>query len=324
MWKRALLYGGLGLAALACAGFGYLSLRSPNYLPAETVQVRMTPETIKRGEYIFTVMADCDGCHSERDLSKFSLPVVPRGRGKGWQFPSELGLPGQVVAGNITPDVETGIGAWTDGDKIRAIREGVSRNGRPLFPMMPYQAYAKMSDTDVQALVAYMNTLPAIRNPLPETKLNFPVNYLIAGSPAPSRNVANADRNSKLEWGKYLVTMGGCAGCHTPEEKGERLPGKLLAGGAAFTVGKYKVVSANITPDPDTGIGKMGEAEFVERFHQYRKYLQDGPPATTAENFTLMPWLSFAQIPAEDLSAIYAYLRTVPPVNNPAETHPTK
>ena len=324
MWKKILLFGSLGLVSVIGAGFGYLSLRSPNHLPAESIQVPMTPENIARGEYLFTVVADCDGCHSERDLSKFTAPVVARGRGRGWQLPKELGLPGDVVAPNITPDVETGIGAWTDGEKIRAIREGVGRNGRPLFPMMPYQGYAKMSDNDVQSLVAYMNTLPAVRNPLPRTKLDFPVNYLITGAPAPSRNVAAPDKSNKLEWGRYLVTVAGCGVCHTQMEKGEPIPGKAFAGGEPFVVANYKAVSANITPDKDTGIGKMSEAEFIERFHQYKKYLQDGPPATTPENFTLMPWLSFARMPSEDLSAIYAYLRTVQPVNHSVETHPQK
>jgi mono/diheme cytochrome c family protein len=324
MWKKILLFGSLGVVTVIGAGFGYLSLRSPNHLPAESIQVPMTPENIARGEYLFTVLADCDGCHSERDLSKFTAPAVARGRGRGWQLPKELGLPGDVVAPNITPDVETGIGAWTDGEKIRAIREGISRDGRPLFPMMPYQGFAKMSDSDVQALVAYMNTLPAVRNPLPRTKLNFPVNYLITGAPAPSRNIAAPNKSNKLEWGRYLVTVGGCGGCHTPMEKGEPIPGKEFAGGEPFVVANYKAVSANITPDNDTGIGKMSEAEFIERFHQYKKYNQEGPPATTADNFTLMPWLSFARMPSEDLSAIYAYLRTVKPVNHSVETHPQK
>ena len=80
MWKRILLLGAAGITTVVGAGFAYLSLRSPNRLPAESVQVRMTPEAIARGEYLFTVLADCDGCHSERDLSKFAAPVVSSDR----------------------------------------------------------------------------------------------------------------------------------------------------------------------------------------------------------------------------------------------------
>jgi len=88
-------------------------------------------------------------------------------------------MPGMVVAANITPDRETGIGGWTDGEKIRAIREGVDRDGRVLFPMMPYGNYRLMSDEDVYAVVAYINSLPAVRNPLPATAIKFPVSLLI-------------------------------------------------------------------------------------------------------------------------------------------------
>jgi mono/diheme cytochrome c family protein len=322
MWKRLLLFGGLGAATLAALGFVYLSMRKPNLLPAESIQVPMTPENIARGKHLFTVIADCDGCHSERDLTRFSAPVIASGRGRGWLFPPELGLPGEVVAPNITPDVETGIGAWTDGEKIRAIREGVSRDGRPLFPMMPYQSFAKMSDSDVQALVAYMNTLPAVRNPLPRTRLNFPVNYLITSAPAPARSVANVNPADKLEWGRYLVTIASCMGCHSPAEKGEIKPGMEFAGGEPFRIGNHKAVSANITPDPDTGIGKMSEAEFIERFHQYRKYAQEGVPAVKPESFTIMPWMALTQLSPEELGAIYTYLRTVKPVRHSVETHP--
>ena len=322
MWKRVLLFSVLGIAGAAAGGYAYLSLRTPNALPAEAIQVKMTPENIARGEYLFTVVADCDGCHSQRDLTKFSAPVVASGRGMGWQFPKELGLPGDVVAPNITPDVETGIGAWTDGEKIRAIREGVSRDGKALFAMMPYKNFAHMSDADVQALVAYMNTLPAVKNPLPRTRLDFPVNLLNVSSPAPARNVAAVDPANKLEWGKYLVTIAECGGCHTPMEKGEPKPGLEFAGGEPFTIGKLKAVSANITPDVDTGIGKMSEAEFIERFHQYRKYQTEGVPEVKPESFTIMPWMAFTKLSREELSAIYAYLRTIKPVNHSVETHP--
>jgi mono/diheme cytochrome c family protein len=322
MWKRTLLTGALGLAALFGGGFAYLSLRTPNALPPESIQVSLTPEAIARGEYLFTVLADCDGCHSQRDWNAFSGPVVAGGRGRGFPFPPELGLPGDVVAPNITPDVETGIGSWTDGEKIRAIREGVSRDGRALFPMMPYHGLANMSDNDVQALVAYMNTLPAIRNPLPRTRLDFPVNYLVTSEPAPARNVPAVAPSNQLEWGRYMVTMAGCGGCHTPQEKGAPIEGKEFAGGEPFRIGKFKAVSANITPDPDTGIGKMSEAEFIERFHQYRKYAREGAPAVTQESFTIMPWMALSKLSSEELSAIYAYLRTIKPVNHSVETHP--
>jgi Cytochrome c len=126
----------------------------------------MSEGRIARGKFLFTVVANCDGCHSQLDTSRFGDVVVPGGRGKGGLFPEE-GLPGTVYAPNITPDRETGLGRWTDGEKIRAIRDGVSRDGRALFPLMPYQSFRHMGDDDVESLVAYMNTLAPIHNRVP-------------------------------------------------------------------------------------------------------------------------------------------------------------
>ncbi len=152
--KRMLLLPLTALLLAAAGGVGWLFLRKPAMAPPRDVRVPMTPERVARGKYLFEVVADCDGCHSERDFTRFAGPVVVSGRGNAFRFPVEMGLPGEVIAPNITPDVETGIGAWSDGEKIRAIRDGVSRDGRALFPLMGYPRYRYMSDQDVESLVA--------------------------------------------------------------------------------------------------------------------------------------------------------------------------
>ena len=307
------------------AGLAYLFLRKPAQAPPSSIKVAMTPERIARGEYIFVSVADCGGCHSQRDFTRVGGPEVPSGRGRG-NILSDImkGLPGTVVAPNITPDVETGIGAWTDGEKIRAIREGVSRDGHALFPMMPYQGFRRFSDDDVQALVAFLNSLPPVRNPLPKTKLNFPVSVLIKSVPQPVDRVPPVNRSDKVKYGEYLAAVGGCSDCHTPMDKGQPIPGKLLAGGQRFETLFGTVVAANITPDMETGTGKWSEDFFLKKFYDYREYAEKGPPALPGpESFTLMPWLSFARKTPDELSAIYTYLRTVPAVRNYVEIHPT-
>ena len=159
----------LGIPGLVGLVFLYLFLRQPSSAPPSTIKVAMTPENIERGQYLYHHVLDCDGCHSDRDFSRLGGPVVDGGRGKGGPLALE-GLPGEVNVPNITADRETGIGAWTDGEKIRAIREGISKDGHMLFPLMPYAGYRYMTDADVQALVAYLNTLPAVRNAVPEAK----------------------------------------------------------------------------------------------------------------------------------------------------------
>lgn len=125
------------------------------------------------------------------------------------------GLPGKLVAPNLTPDRETGLGNWTDGEKIRAIREGISKDGHVLHPTMPYPSYFYMSDVDVQALVAYLDTMPAIRNPLPRTERPPNVVKDIRGKPRPVREPA-----SQRSYGEYLVTNAYCDECHAPQQKG--------------------------------------------------------------------------------------------------------
>lgn len=324
MWKKLLLIFALVVLVVLGGGLGYLFLRKPAQVPASSIKVPMTPERIARGKFLFQNVSDCDGCHSQRDFTRVDGPVVESGRGRG-NVLSEIvrGLPGTVVAPNITPDPETGIGNWTDGEKIRAIREGVDRDGRALFPMMPYTNLRKMSDEDVEALVAYLNSLPPVKNPLPQTKLDFPVSVLIKGAPQPAGSVPPPDRGNKLKYGEYLVAMADCIGCHTPEEKGAPVPGKIFAGGREFATSAGTVVTANITPDPEAGIGRWTEQHFLDKFYEYKEYAAKGPPPMAGpEAFTLMPWLGFSQLPPEDLGAIYTYLRTVKPVRNAVETHP--
>lgn len=324
--KILLVVGGLTglLIVLAGAGLAYLFLRKPAQAPPSSIKVAMTPERIARGRYLYESVADCASCHSQRDFTRVGGPEVPSGRGRG-NIMSDIvtGLPGTIVAPNITPDVETGIGAWTDGEKIRAIREGVSRDGHALFPMMPYQGFRRIGDEDVQALVAFLNSLPPVRNPLPKTKLIFPVSMLIKSAPQPVDSVPPVDRSNKVKYGEYLVAVGGCVECHTPLERGQPVPGRFLAGGRRFETSFGAVVTPNISPDMDTGTGKWSEEFFLQKFYDYKEYAENGSPVMAGpESFTLMPWLGFARKTPDELSAIYAYLRSVPAVRNAVETHP--
>lgn len=324
MWKRIVLILLLVIVLVAGGALGFLYLHQPAQVAASSVKVPMTPERLARGKFIFENLADCGGCHSQRDFTRVAGPEVPSGQGHGNVLSSLLPeLPGTVVAPNLTSDAETGLGKWTDGEKIRAIRDGVDNTGRALFPMMPYPDYRRMSDEDVQSVVAYMNSLPPIRNPLPPTKLNFPVGLFIKFVPQPAGSVPPPDRGDKVKYGEYLVSLGGCGDCHTPIERGQPVVAKTLAGGRVFATTSGKVVSGNITPDLETGIGKWSEEYFEKKIYDYRDYAVNGPPPLAGpQAFTLMPWLGLSQLPPEDLGAIYAFLRTVKPVHNPVETHP--
>ena len=318
--KRILKAAGAAIACVGVSAASYMVLRKPAVAPPLDIKVEMTPERIARGKYIFTV-SDCSGCHSGRDFSRFGGPVREGQLGQGMEFPKELGLPGRIASRNITPDVETGIGAWTDGEKIRAIREGISRDGTMLFPMMPYASFRNMSDEDVMSLVAYLNTLPPVKHKVERSQVAFPVSILMRTAPQPAGAVPQPDRSDRLAYGGYLAGLAGCAGCHTQSERGKP-KGAAFAGGERFDFPGAVVVSANISPDPQTGIGRWKESDFVEKFHQYREYAANGSPAVAAENFTIMPWLEFSQLDAADLGAIYTFLRSQKPVYHAVDSHP--
>jgi mono/diheme cytochrome c family protein len=303
------------------AGFSYLYFRKPATAQPSAVKVEITAARLARGKYLFT-LADCGGCHSQRDFARFGGPEIEHGVGRGNVFPPELGLPGVVAPRNITPDKETGIGDWTDGEKIRAIREGVSRDGTALFPMMGYERFRHMSDEDVYSLVAYLNTLTPVRNRVPRSQIPLPVSLLMKSAPRPAGHVPQPNRSNKAKYGEYLVTLAGCIECHTQAKNGKPLKGLTLAGGEEFRFPGRVVVSANITPDPQTGIGRWSEQDFLDRFYQYKEYVEQGSPAVGPESFTLMPWLNFAQLEPDDLKAIYAFLRTQPAVYHVVDSHP--
>ena len=142
----------------------YMVARKPAIAPPSNIKVAMTPERIARGKYIFE-LSDCDGCHSGRDFTRFGGPVIADQRGAGRGVSEGDGTAGARSLRATSRWIARRASAhWTDGEKIRAIREGISRDGKTLFPMMPYTRFRKMSDEDVYSLVAFLNTLPPVKH----------------------------------------------------------------------------------------------------------------------------------------------------------------
>ena len=154
-----------------------------------------------------------------------------------------------------------------------------------------------MSDEDVYSLVAFLNTLPPVEHRVPRSHINFPVSLLIKSEPQPAGSIAEPDRSDRVKYGEYLATLSGCGDCHTPAKNGKPIDGMAFAGGEKFHFPTALVVSANITPDPETGIGRWSEQDFVDRFREYQEYADHGSPVVGPESFTLMPWLPLSQLP---------------------------
>jgi len=266
-----------------------------------------TPERLARGKYLVESTLDCFGCHSDHDWNAPGMPPLPGRAGAGWII-AEEGLPGRIVAQNLTPDPETGAGTWSDDQLARAIREGVGHDGRALFPMMPYRNFRRLPDEDLASVIVYLRSLPAVKNPLPPTEVIFPVKYLIRSAPMPlTEPVTPPDLSTPERRGQYLVTIANCADCHTPMDRGRSDESKAFAGGNQFKGPWGNVVSANITPDK-TGIGYYNEKLFLE-------VMRTGNVMGRQLN-PIMPWSTYRNMTEDDLKAIWAYLRTVKPVEN--------
>jgi len=320
------IVGGIALVVvgLAAGAMLWLNLKKPASRPASAEKIEATPERIERGRYVVEHVSDCLGCHSDHLLT-FSMPVKPGTEGEGgYIFDEKLGFPGVVAAQNITPDAQHGLGGWSDGEIVRAIREGVDRNGDALFPMMPYQHFRYMSDDDAKAVVAYLRTLKPINKGVPAKKLDFPVNFIVKFLPKPvEAPVPQPDPKDSIAYGKYLSTIGGCHECHTPhDEHNALIAGKDFSGGWEMSGPWGRNYTANITPMPYTFVGRSTKAEFIGRFKAFASLTPETAPATTPGHNTVMPWISFAGMTDQDLGAIYDYLKTVTPIDNKLNTFP--
>lgn len=278
---------------------------------------------IARGEYLANHVAACMDCHSKRDFSKYSGPVVPGTEGGGGLvFNEKFGLPGVLYGKNITPDSETGIGTWTDDELLRAMTQGINKKGDTLFPLMPYTNFNRMAKEDLMSIIAYIRTLKPINNKVPERQLKVPIAMVYPAKflqPSVDGNVRPPE-NDHVKYGQYLITMADCGTCHSPLTPQGPDMSRMYAGGYSFDLGSNKVNSANITPDSATGIGTWTEERFLNKFTPYRE--EKNYNYDPGKQNTIMPLSLLAGMKDEDLKAIYAYLRTVKPISNKVEKFP--
>jgi mono/diheme cytochrome c family protein len=266
---------------------------------------------VKQGEYL-AVAGDCMACHT-----------APQGKPFAGGLPLKMPLLGTIYSTNITPDKETGIGAWSLQDFERAVRHGVSKDGHNLYPAMPYVSYAKLTDADIGALYAYFqHGVEPVRQPQRAADIRWPLNmrwplkiwnaiFLKNGPYQPK-----AGRDAQWNRGAYLVQgLAHCGTCHTPrgfalqelalDETGQRfLGGAVLAGWQGY----------NITSDPDSGIGRWSTQQIVQ-------YLRTGSVPGLAQAAGPMAEAvqhSFSHMTDADLTAIATYLHTVPAVRGDA------
>jgi mono/diheme cytochrome c family protein len=264
-----------------------------------------SPEEIARGKYVFGATGGC-GCHT-----KAKEPVNSGGRRYDGPF-------GTVYSSNITPDRETGIGAWTDEQLIAAIRSGRRPNGERLLPVHPYPVFNGMAEEDLRALVAYLRTLPPVKRGTPPRKITVPLfesvflpAWLAAFAPRetpPARAPA-----SGVARGEYLVrAVAHCGECHTPRNM------TLATDNARFLAGNPNGPEdsevPNITPDPETGLTWTAEeiAQYLGTGKRPDGDVAGGLMARMIQGTTA----GYKDLTEADRLAIAGYLKTIPPVRH--------
>jgi len=296
------------IVAASYVKFGLPSVGDPTDL-----HVAITPERVQHGEYLANHVTLCMDCHSTRNWKKFSGPMIAGTNGKGGEFfDQKMGFPGKFYSKNITP---ANIKDWTDGEIFRAITTGVDKFGNALFPVMPYHYYGKMDKEDIYDIIAYIRSLKPIENKTPDHEIDFPMNFIVNTIPEKAAFTKKPAKSDTVKYGAYLVNAAACMECHTQVNKGQVIPELAFGGGRVFQMPNGDAVSANITPDKETGIGNWTVDQFVTRFKVYTdpaNVVDMGPKDIN----TIMPWTMFAGMDTSDLRSIYAYLRTVKPIHN--------
>ncbi len=257
---------------------------------------------VERGSYLVNAVMACDGCHTPRDKNGFIMAKRFSGGSQLWDTPAYT-----VRGSNITPDRETGIGAWTDDEVKHVIAEGIHRHGRPIAPQMPFPFYKILTPGDLDAIIAYLRSVPPVRNEVqaPVYRAAMPVEPV----PGATKPFTEQDMRDPVKRGFYLATIGHCMECHG--RKADRTPDYKNSwgkGGYVFTESWGSVVTANITSHPKSGLGAWTDAEIKRALTQ--GVSRDGrafkPPMARQ--------IYFSRMTEADLNALVAWIRTIPPI----------
>ncbi len=285
---------------------------------------------VERGEYIVAAVAACGDCHTPRNKDgSFDTTRLLAGNPAFADILPDVEDMGLVPTKNLTPDAKTGLGDWTDEEIKNAFLNGIDDEGNDLFAIMPYYVLHNMSDEDADAIVAYLRSIPAVEQAIPEREeLGFPV---VAADPVPAENIpdttleaSDPDYEAAVQ-GKYLAgSIGVCMECHTAATKpGTPVPidiEALFAGGRVFVSEELglpvppfpdEIISRNVTPDK-TGI----QGFTAEQVRTVLKQGTDDDGEGICPPMPVGPMGAFGNLTDEDALAIGVYLTTIAPVDN--------
>lgn len=264
-------------------------------------------DLLGRGEYLVESIGGCGNCHSGRNADGELVP----GLELAGNFVIEEGA-FIAYAPNITPDTETGIGEWTDQEIERAIREGITREGRVMVPPMAFMYFRDISSNDMAAIIAYLRSVPSVRREVPESVAKLPEVLPPAWGEPVTEPVPDIPRSDRLAYGRYLThTVGHCTQCHTPLVEGIEDFSRIGAGMNLFPTPfgsnvEWSALAANITQHETLGIGAWTDDEI-------KRAIVEG---ISRDGRVMVPFMGFEyynRISDEDLDLIVEYIKTFPP-----------
>ncbi|MHA4844181.1 c-type cytochrome [Flavitalea antarctica] len=308
--KKVIRITGIAIFAIIFCLFVFIQLRHNRKFDAPFPAIVATTDTtiIARGRELVFGAAHCANCHAPENKASVasSEQNVPLSGGLKFEIPL-----GEIFAPNLTPD-KTGILYKTDQALARALRYGVSTDGRALFDFMPFH---HTSDEDLTAIISYLRSQPPVANAVPENNMNLlgkTIKALVLEPAGPTEKVPHAvRRDTTADYGRYIANnIANCQGCHTNRDlMTGAFIGERYAGG--FTMesktdsGTLYITSPNLTPHKTGRINGWSQSQFIERFRKGRVIKESH-----------MPWEPFSNLKEDDLKAIYKYLQTLRPIDN--------
>lgn len=268
--------------------------------PYPNIRSSTDSAVIARGKHLIFSSAHCINCHNSHNPDSLILAGQDVSLSGGVEFALPVG---KIYSRNITPDNETGIGKFTDGEIARALRYGVHPDGTVVYDFMPFH---NTSDEDLTAIISYLRAQSPVRNEVPKNRLNLLGNivkaFLVKPAGPDGEVPTSVVRDTTSAYGKYLaISVAECNGCHTARNIAGEYTGEPFAGGGNVE----GFVTPNLTPDPSGRIFNWSQQNFIDRFRAGR--LVPKSP---------MPWNSFQRMTDDELKAIYQFLRTVKPVRS--------
>jgi mono/diheme cytochrome c family protein len=257
---------------------------------------------VERGSYLVNAVMVCDLCHTPRGKSGLIMEKRFSGGSQVWDTPAYT-----VRGTNITPDRETGIGAWSDAEIKRSLTEGTHRLGRSLSPQMPFPFYKILTPRDLDAVVAYLRTVAPVRNEVPPPVYKAAMHAELV--PDAEKPIAEEALRDPVKLGFYLATIAHCMECHGRRPEGvQDYKNAWGKGGYVFKGPWGSAVTSNITSHPKSGIGAWTDAEIRRALtHGVSRDGRAFKPPMDRQDF-------FSRMTDADLDALIAWIRTIPPI----------